>query len=213
MRRLLLVRHAQSQWNAEGRWQGTADPPLSAAGERQAAAAGAALAATIGAGEVGGPVTGVWSSDLRRARQTAAALATAVGWAEPPQVEADLREHDVGAWSGLTRAEIDRRWPGLVESWAAGTLAATPGGEPRSAFDARVRGAVTRLAAAPGSGLGVVVTHGGVLRSLARWLGREDRAPANLDGFVVAAAGPGGELRHLADVALGGHTGPVPSRP
>ena len=202
MRRLLLVRHAQSSWNAEGRWQGAADPPLSPEGEHQAERGGEALASALAAGDLPGPLEEVWSSDLLRARQTAAALARACGWEAAVRLEPGLREHDVGAWSGLTRAEIDRRWPGLVDAWSAGALPATPGGEARAVFDARVREAATRVAGIPGDGLAVVVTHGGVLRSLARWLGVEDRAPGNLQGFVVDGGGPGGAMRHVADVAL-----------
>lgn len=208
--RILVVRHAQSVWNAEGRWQGNADPPLSADGEDQARRAGATLAAVLagraepvpveGADRLG-PVTSVWSSGLQRAARTAALVAQAIGWSEPPEVVPELREHDVGAWSGLTRPEIAARWPGLIEAWVEGRLAVTPGGEPRSAFDARVRAGLTSLADRLGPGLAVVVSHGGVLRAVARWLGCPERPIANLDGYLLLAPS-GAEVRHVADVGL-----------
>ncbi|MCU4183139.1 histidine phosphatase family protein [Acidiferrimicrobium sp. IK] len=207
MPRLVVVRHAQSEWNAEGRWQGRADPPLSPAGEEQARLAGAALADAIAAGDAPGPITAVWSSDLRRARDTAALLGSAAGWRGPLREVRDLREHDVGEWSGLTHGEIEQRWPGLIEEWGAGRLAATPGGEPRTAFDRRVRqGLLTVVAAAhtgdPGPGLHVVVTHGGVLRAVARWLGHPERALSQLEGFLLCAAAPSSEPLLEGPVAL-----------
>src|SRR5260370_19441283 len=97
-RRLLLVRHGESTWNAEGRWQGHADPPLSAVGVAQARAAASGVSR----------VAAVWSSDLVRARQTAELCAPAgVVVAEDPR----LRERDVGSWTGLTRAATDDRCP------------------------------------------------------------------------------------------------------
>src|SRR5215510_15555658 len=98
MIRLLLVRHGESTWNAQSRWQGQADPPLSPFGERQAEDATARLAEIA-------TITSVWVSDLRRARRTGELIARHLdldGVREEPR----LRERDVGAWSGLTRDEI-----------------------------------------------------------------------------------------------------------
>ncbi len=195
------MRHAQSVWNAEGRWQGSADPPLSAAGEEQARTAGAALAAGLAARPELGPVTSLWSSDLRRAVATAAHLGAAIGWEEPAGVVHALREHDVGDWSGLTRTEIAARWPGLIEAWGEGRLAVTPGGETRAAFDARVRTGLADLVAGAVGGLAVVVSHGGVLRAIDRALGRPERPVSHLEGVLLAAT-PDGELRVEADVSL-----------
>jgi glucosyl-3-phosphoglycerate phosphatase len=199
--RILIVRHAQSVWNAEGRWQGSADPPLSEAGIEQARAAGAALASGLAARPELGPVTSLWSSDLRRAVATAWHLGAAVGWDGPTGVVPDLREHDVGDWSGLTRAEIAERWPGLIEAWGEGRLAVTPGGETRAAFDARVRAGLASLVAGAGQGLAVVVSHGGVLRAIDRALGRAERPATHLEGVLLAAE-PDGELRAEADLSL-----------
>jgi probable phosphoglycerate mutase len=93
--RLLMVRHGQSTWNADGRWQGHADAPLSVLGEAQAAAAAEAI----------GDIDVVVASDLARARRTAEIIADALG-VGPALVDARLRERDAGAWTGLTRHEI-----------------------------------------------------------------------------------------------------------
>src|SRR3954451_18850203 len=94
--RMLLVRHGQSEWNATGRWQGQADPPLSDQGRQQAIDA----AARIGSVDV------VVSSGLMRALETARIIADQVG-VGPVVVEPDLRERHVGEWSGLTHVEIE----------------------------------------------------------------------------------------------------------
>ncbi|MDQ4133506.1 MAG: histidine phosphatase family protein, partial [Actinomycetota bacterium] len=172
--RLLLVRHGQSTWNADGRWQGWADPPLSELGEQQA------VEATTRLSELG--ITALASSDLIRARRTAEILAERLG-VELVSVDPALREYDVGEWCGLTRPEIEDRWPGLLAEWDAGQLGATPGGETRQAFVARAMTALTRLAGLPDLGdRPVVVTHGGLVRAVQRHLGAgTDRIP-NLGG-------------------------------
>lgn len=213
---LLLVRHAQSEWNAKGRWQGSADVDLSELGRHQAAAAGTALAVALAGDDLDGPVTSLWSSGLRRARLTAVALGAGVGWRAEPGEVTQLREHDVGQWSGLTRPEIDSRWPGAVAAWGAGRLASPPGGETRAAFDARVEAGLAHLLGGTGGGLGVAVAHGGVLRAVARRLGRPERAYAHLEGFVLAGDGALDEL-DVWEVGLDPHwallclPGPAPA--
>ena len=88
--RILLVRHGESAWNAIGRWQGWADPELSDLGRQQALEAAAAV----------GAVDAIVASDLQRAMQTALIISEAIG-VGPVQVEAGLRERDVGDWTGL----------------------------------------------------------------------------------------------------------------
>ncbi len=176
MARLLLLRHGQSTWNAEGRWQGWADPPLSALGEAQALAMAAVLA--------DGPIfAGAFSSDLRRSVDTARILAEKLGLGGA-EVEPDLRERDVGDWSGRTTDEIEDLWPGAIGAWRAGRLRGPPGGEPEVAFTARVVGAVERLASRPGGPL-LLVTHGGVIRALERHLRGDSSSTANLCGRWV----------------------------
>jgi broad specificity phosphatase PhoE len=176
-RRLLLVRHGESTWNAQSRWQGQADPPLSPFGERQAEDAAARLAETA-------TITAVWASDLVRARRTAELIAGYLGL-EPVQQEARLRERDVGAWSGLTRAEIEDRWPGYL---AAHRSPADFEGD--DALLARTREGLAAAVDGTGPGDVLVVTHGGVIRTIERSLGATPERLPNLGGRWLLADSP-----------------------
>jgi broad specificity phosphatase PhoE len=155
--RFLLIRHAESTWNAALRWQGHGDPPLSARGNEQAAACADALA--------GEAIDGLVCSDLQRARQTAEPIARALGLHARP--DPDLRELDVGSWTGLTRAEIAARARELLEHFESGDPDVRPGGgESRREIRARTRAAVRRLGEEfPGQRIALVV-HLGVIRAL-----------------------------------------------
>lgn len=183
MARLLLLRHAQSTWNAEGRWQGWADAPLSGEGESQAREMASRLAAS------GIGLAGAVSSDLARSISTARIVADLLGLGAPV-VEPGLRERDVGDWSGRTTEEIELIWPGAIEAWRAGRLERPPGGEHEPSFVGRVVAAVERLAARPGGPL-LVITHGGVIRALQRHLGDTPGSTANLAGRWIAAGDRG----------------------
>jgi probable phosphoglycerate mutase len=159
MTRLLCVRHAESVWNADGRWQGQADPPLSDKGRADAAKASAGL---------NGSVQRIVSSDLLRAQETARAAANALGIADV-ELDADLREVDIGLWSGLTRDQIEERWPGGIEAWRAGDFV-PPGAEDPDAFLERVLRALER-AARHDARPALVVMHGGGIGRLERYLG------------------------------------------
>ena len=182
MGRILLLRHGQSTWNAQGRWQGWADPPLSAAGRTQAAAA-AVLLADEG-------IEAVASSDLRRARETADIIAAALGH-EHVLIEPGIRERDVGEWSGLTRADIDARWPGMLTAWRTGRLRSLPGGE--GDINDRVIAGIDRILGQVGDKVTLAVTHGGVIRGLVRHLGGDPDLVANLGGRWIE--GVPGRLR------------------
>lgn len=193
-RRLLLLRHGQSTWNADGRWQGQADPPLSPLGEEQAGDAARRLAP--------GQFTRVVASNLRRASQTAEILAEALGL--PVELDPDLREIDVGDWQGLTRAEIDERAPGALADWSEGRSESTPGGETRTHLTDRARAALLRAAAEAGAGDRVLlVSHGALIRNLDRAMGLEPHGVGNLAGRWYEADGNGllapAELVSLAD--------------
>jgi broad specificity phosphatase PhoE len=166
---VLLVRHGQSTWNADGRWQGQADPPLSPLGEAQARSGSASS-------ELDGVETW-WSSDLRRAWSTAELL-VADRW--PVRLEARLRERHAGEWEGLTRAEIDGGWPGFL------TEHKRPAGwEDDDPLLERALAALAGIAADVAGGRIVVVTHGGVIRALERRLGADDLPVPNLGGRWV----------------------------
>ena len=185
---LLLLRHGQSTWNAEGRWQGHADAPLSTLGEEQAAEAVDHL------GNAGLTVTA--SSDLQRARRTAEIIATGLGL-PAPRIEEGLRERDVGPFTGLTRDEIRQRWPEAFDP-ERGHLVRPPDGETDDHLLARVIPALVHLAARFDGARVLVVTHGGVIRTLERHLDlRMPAAIPNLGGRWFRVEGDdvvGGDL-------------------
>ena len=193
-RHFLVLRHGQSVWNAEGRWQGQADPPLSALGEEQAREAAKRL--------VGSEFSALVSSHLRRARRTAEILAETLQL--ELQVEPELQEIDVGDWTGLTRAEINTRWPGELADWSEGRSDSPPGGESRVALADRATASLRRLAAGASAGERLlVVTHGALIRHLDRSLGLAPESVPNLGGRWYRADGNGsvvpGERVSLAD--------------
>jgi broad specificity phosphatase PhoE len=150
-----LARHGQSDWNAAGRWQGHADRPLTALGLRQAADLAEELA--------GVPLDAVYSSDLRRARETAEAVAAPRGL--QVSTVADLREVDVGSWSGLTRAEAMERFPREFRRWTEGEHG-WEDGETYEHMAERVVGAVRHIAAGHAGESVLVVAHGGPIRAV-----------------------------------------------
>jgi broad specificity phosphatase PhoE len=198
---ILLARHGESDWNRERRWQGHADRPLTARGREQARALAERLSG-VGLGAV-------YASDLRRARDTAAAVAAAQGL--EVEIRPALREVDVGAWSGLTRAEVAERFPDAFQHWQDGF----PGwddGETYEAMRQRVVSEILRIAEAHEPGCVLVVSHGGPIRAVhAAALGLDVHAyrrlrpvepNARLSGICVEAGRltelrPGGRLHEL----------------
>jgi broad specificity phosphatase PhoE len=177
--RILLVRHGESEWNASGRWQGWAESPLSNLGRQQAFEAAGAV----------GAVDAIVASDLERAVQTALIISEAIGIG-PVVTEPDLRERDVGEWTGLSKAEIDERWPGALEQWRRGELPSPPGGERNDDIIVRYEGALRRIASTFDGGEVLAVSHGGVMRLLERAYGVEQPPVfTNLGGLVVDVHG------------------------
>lgn len=156
MTRILLARHGETDWNRVGRWQGHADPPLNDAGRSQAAELAERLA--------GDGIAAIYSSDLMRASQTARVVADRLGLAVVE--DEGLREIDVGSWSGLTRAEVEQRFPDGYARWLVGEIGHD--GETREELTSRVVAAVERIAAAHPSEKILVVTHGGAIRAIRR---------------------------------------------
>lgn len=156
-RTVWLIRHAESEWNAAGRWQGQRDPALSERGREQAQRLAVSLADA--------QLEGIVASDLVRARETAAIVGGALGVA--PHLDARLRERDLGYWSGLTSVEIVARWPRDLARLRQRDLELKPGGgESLRALHARVAEFVAVLSAWPGDGPLAIVTHAGILRAL-----------------------------------------------
>jgi broad specificity phosphatase PhoE len=186
---VLIVRHGESEWNRQGRWQGWEDIALTSAGEAQARARGAELHAA------GHQFVAICTSDLVRAARTADLIAEALG-GPAAAAERDLRERFGGEWQGRTGAEIDEGWPGLRAAWRRGEVSAPPGGETDAAVLERVHAALARIDAASPPGPILVVTHHGVLRMLSTQAGVAvtELIPNlggrwfDLDGAVVGAA-------------------------
>jgi alpha-ribazole phosphatase/probable phosphoglycerate mutase len=153
--RLLLARHGQSVWNAERRFQGTTDVPLSSLGREQAVALGRALA--------GRRIVAAYASPFRRALETAE-LALA-GRGVPVLPLEELRELSLGEWEGATVDEIRSREGDPYLAWLrAPHDCPPPGGEPLDAVCRRVLAAMARIAAAhPDGGDVLVASHGGVI--------------------------------------------------
>jgi probable phosphoglycerate mutase len=159
---IALLRHGESVFITEGRFQGQADSPLSPLGERQALLAGRRLAAPHRSPALPlpmGPPLEIVHSPLMRTTQTAAASAAAIGEASgscpPLRPDPDLVETGQGEWEGLRRHEVETGWPDLLAAWrATPTAAQAPGGE--RLFEVRERAAAVlhrtleRLAAQSG---------------------------------------------------------------
>jgi probable phosphoglycerate mutase len=173
MARLLLVRHGQSTWNADGRWQGQADPPLSETGRRQALEAVPAV----------GAVDAIFSSTLERAHDTAQIIAEGIG-VGPVIALTDLVERNAGEWQGLTRTEIDDAYPGYLEEGRR-----PPGWEPDDSLRERAMRGIGRIVEAVGEGDALVVTHGGLIYEVERSLGAPFERMANLGSRWVTGNG------------------------
>ncbi len=171
-RRVWLLRHGQSEWNAAGRWQGHGDPPLSPDGRAEAARLAEGIAKQVRAAGV--PVR-VFSSDLVRAVETAAAVAERLN--EPASRVPALRELDVGTWSGLTRSQIDAEDAERLAAFDTGDPDVRPGGgETRSELRTRVRAAVEILVRENPEADLLLVVHLGVIRALV-----PEANPSNLE--------------------------------
>lgn len=170
---LLILRHGETAWNAEGRWQGALDSPLTPRGEAQARAMAGFLA---GLG-ITSETHDLRSSPQGRAMSTAEAIAAATGLTPIPDDR--LREIGVGLWAGLSRAEIDARWPASdPDEHFLDRYARAPEGEGFAALWDRCAAVLADLRRPA-----VVVTHGitsRVLRTIAT--GRTPEQLAELPG-------------------------------
>jgi broad specificity phosphatase PhoE len=193
---ILLARHGESDWNRERRWQGHTDRPLTVLGRAQAEALAKRLA--------GVPLAAIYASDLARARDTAGAVADFRGM--QVTTRADLREVDVGSWSGLTREDVEASDPEGLRRWLEGAKG-WEGGESYEEMADRVVRAVAEIAEAhPGERV-LVVSHGGGVRAIhAHALGIElhahrRSAPVEPNARLSAVAVENGSFRllHLPD--------------
>jgi 2,3-bisphosphoglycerate-dependent phosphoglycerate mutase len=168
MTQAYMIRHGATDWNAEHRWQGQTDVPLNEAGRAQAHALGEAFR--------GVEIDCVYSSDLSRARDTAAAVARSLG--APHRVDDLLRERSFGLWDGLTTSEIKEQYPDRFASYCEHRATETPPeGETWSELVARTTGAIDRIASDNQGGRVAIVAHAGPIRAFvdrALGLARED---------------------------------------
>lgn len=163
IRRLVMLRHGQTEFNAGSRMQGQLDTSLSDLGRAQAVAAAEVLT-------VRRPLA-IISSDLSRALETAVELADRSGLQVRPDVR--LRETHLGDWQGRTHQEVDALAPGARQAWREDATLAPHGGESRIDVAARSRPLVTELVAGePEWGADdcerpvVLVAHGGLIAAL-----------------------------------------------
>ncbi len=213
--RLLLVRHGESEWNASGRLQGQADPPLSKLGRRQAAHMAARL--------VDEEVDVILASDLERAMDTAGALAASIGLTVEPRP--GLREVDLGSWTGISRDEVERDDPETWRRWRIEGIEGWEGGETYGEAMVRVAGEVSRIASEFEDRTVVAVSHGGSIRLAtchllgmpAAELGRiMSIGNASITEFLVEPDGTGRLVRlndtaHLAEVTTADDLEPMPT--
>jgi broad specificity phosphatase PhoE len=191
VKRLVLLRHGQTAWNAERRGQGHLDIPLDDIGQLQAKAVAPWMASYR-------PVRLV-SSDLARAAETASCVAEATGLT--PTYDARLREYDLGDRAGLTLTEYAERFPAEYDAYREGHFESVSGGETTAQVLARFRPALDEIADALGAGeTAVVISHGAALKvallDFLGWPDEFDRTLKGLDncGWVVLVAdrvGPG----------------------
>jgi broad specificity phosphatase PhoE len=156
-RRVVLLRHGRTAWNAERRFQGQADPPLDEVGRAQAYEV-AALIAALRPGLL-------VSSDAIRAMQTAEVVAEAS--ALPVVKEPRLRERNLGHWEGLTREDVAERYPDEYADWMAGMDVSRRGGETREEVAARAGAAFAEL---PPVAVTVLVLHSATAMALTNFL-------------------------------------------
>jgi probable phosphoglycerate mutase len=192
VRRLVLLRHGQTSWNAELRIQGQLDPELDDTGHLQAAAVAPVIAALAPAA--------LWSSDSARARQTAAYVAKETGL--EPTYDARLREYFLAGWQGLTHDEVAVLAPDALARFRTGDFDVVPDGENADEVVARMVAAVSDLLAAIGPGeLAVAVSHGAAIRDavpvLLGWPVTERAALHGLDncGLVELDVSGDGPMR------------------
>jgi broad specificity phosphatase PhoE len=154
MTRLLLVRHGETDWNLDNRFQGHADPPLNETGRAQARV----LAATLADRDF----DAVYSSPLRRAFETAEIIAARHGLQPVP--DAGLREVDVGEWQGLSREEVEQRFPEQHRRWLAFGQG-WDGGETYEEMGRRIVATLLEIARKHDGEAILCVTHGGPIRA------------------------------------------------
>jgi broad specificity phosphatase PhoE len=152
---ILLIRHGQTDYNANGRWQGHLDVPLNETGKTQARALARRLADW--------PVAALFASDLKRAAMTAVYLAET--WGIIPVYDKMWRERDMGVFAGRSNEELRQAYPEIWANMRKGIID-IPGGEVHEALQSRAAAAFASAASAYPGEMVAVVTHGGTLNAV-----------------------------------------------
>jgi len=198
--RLILVRHGETDWNLEGRYQGQADIPLNERGREQAK-----LLAERLRGEI---IEVIYASDLSRAYETAKIIAEALG--QEVKTLESLREVDTGVWTGLTFQEVETRYPRHLREWRADPLGVKRlEGESYLALFQRTKPAIREIVEAHPDQTVLIVGHGGnikciVLDALGVGVGRGIEmasrfAADNASLHILQYDGDGGLIQTLND--------------
>lgn len=155
MTTIFLARHGESDWNVEKRFQGHSDRPLTERGREQAHALADLVASE--------KIDAVYTSPLSRARETAEIVAARAGL--EPVALPELREVDTGSWSGLSRADVEARFPEGFTRWRSGG-SGWEDGETYKEMAERVIGALQTIAEDHPDGRVLVISHGGPIRAI-----------------------------------------------
>jgi broad specificity phosphatase PhoE len=152
---IFLARHGESDWNVEKRFQGHSDRPLTERGRKQAHALADLVASE--------KIDAVYTSPLSRAQETAEIVAARAGL--EPVALPELREVDTGSWSGLSRADVEARFPEGFSRWRSGG-SGWKDGETYEQMAERVIGALRTIAEDHPDGRVLVISHGGPIRAI-----------------------------------------------
>ncbi|MCE5286461.1 MAG: alpha-ribazole phosphatase [Pelosinus sp.] len=157
MTKVILVRHGQTLWNVDCRYQGQSDVSLNETGLKQARLLAARL--------LGEDVAAIYASDLGRAKMTAEEIAKRHNLAV--SIVPELREISFGEWEGMTFGEIDEKWPGLMSRiFKQPDTVEIPGGETYQAVQQRATQAIDKLVKKHPEETIIVVSHGATIRTI-----------------------------------------------
>lgn len=192
--RIIFVRHGETTYNVESRYQGHTDTDLSELGRQQAAAVAERLRDE--------DIAAVYASDLSRASETARAIASFHDL--PVRSDESLRECSFGEWETLTVTEISERYPDLYRNYLRDSVThRAPGGERLEQLQERVVRTVTRIAEMHPDDIVVVATHGGPIRAFFCWafgVGLEAFRRIRVDNCSLTTFSLGHDGRWLLEV-------------
>lgn len=178
LERVLLIRHGETDWNAQRRWQGFAPTSLNEIGFVQARALAKHLSSR--------PICAIYSSDLPRALQTAEALGSTLKIT--PEIDIRWREINVGIFQGHSSDELEKLYPEELVQWTSHNLSYTvPNGESRQALQTRAHAAWQTVIECPHEPEIAIVSHGGTIKALMRELvgGHDPRLSIHLTNTSI----------------------------